>query len=111
MPQTPIILNTIELAVRCWTCQRWSMVDRRASTPARARAIWEPLGPLLAGPTGDMREQARIARQPNEFAVAARSDYKNTFNVRHSSDILKAVFPFDFTGGMLEVHAKERLNE
>ena len=69
------------------------------------------LEPAARGTSGDMREQARIVRPPNEFDVAARSDHKNTFNVRHSSDMLNAAFPFNFTGGMLEVHAKERLNE
>jgi hypothetical protein len=89
-----------------------SHTTRRAwSTPARASAGWGALKPAAGGTNGDMREQARIARTPIEFDVAASSYLENTSNVRHGPDTLKAVFTLNFTSGMLEVHAGERFNE
>jgi len=73
-----------------------------------SRTTFKPLG---CGTDGNIREQAQIVRPPIEFDVAASSDLKNTLNVRHSSDTPKALFPFNFIGGMLEVHARERFNE
>jgi hypothetical protein len=70
-----------------------------------------PLKPFGCGTDGNMREQAQIVRPPIEFDVAASSDLENTLNVHHSSDTPKALFPFNFIGGMLEVHARERFSE
>jgi hypothetical protein len=35
------------------------------------------------------------------------ADLENTLNVRRRPDMLKAVFPLNFMGGMLEVHARQ----
>ena len=36
---------------------------------------------------------------------------KGNLDARHSSGMLKAVFPFIFVGGLLKVHAAERFND
>jgi hypothetical protein len=53
---------------------------------------------------------AQTARLRDRWQYAGASSDRASAN-RHSSDTPKALFPFNFIGGMLEVHARERFNE